>query len=49
MSALPNCPSCDSAYTYQDGLMLVCPECGHEWAEKILAEKEEPVQSPAEQ
>ncbi|MEX1251363.1 MAG: hypothetical protein WEA77_09240 [Hyphomonas sp.] len=19
--------------TYEDGAMLICPECGHEWAE----------------
>lgn len=31
MSTLPNCPSCDSSYTYHDGTLLVCPECGHEW------------------
>jgi len=31
MSNLPNCPSCNSSYTYEDGSMLVCPECGHEW------------------
>ncbi|MGE4262382.1 zinc ribbon domain-containing protein YjdM [Shewanella sp.] len=31
MSDLPNCPSCDSSYTYEDGSTLVCPECGHEW------------------
>lgn len=31
MSNLPNCPSCHSGYTYEDGDMLVCPECGHEW------------------
>lgn len=29
--SLPNCPKCDSAYTYEDGSMLMCPECGHEW------------------
>ncbi|EPH93707.1 putative alkylphosphonate utilization operon protein PhnA [Enterococcus faecalis 13-SD-W-01] len=28
---LPNCPMCDSAYTYEDRDMYVCPECGHEW------------------
>jgi len=28
---LPNCPKCDSAYTYEDGPMMVCPECGYEW------------------
>ena len=31
MSNLPNCPSCNSSFTYEDGSMLVCPECGHEW------------------
>jgi protein PhnA len=32
MSALPNCPKCKSEYTYEDGAMLVCPECSHEWS-----------------
>lgn len=32
MSTLPACPQCQSAYTYEDGAMLVCPECGHEWS-----------------
>jgi protein PhnA len=31
MSVLPNCPSCGGEYTYQDGEMLICPECAHEW------------------
>ena len=31
MSNLPNCPQCNSEYTYDDGRFLVCPECGHEW------------------
>lgn len=31
MSDLPNCPSCSSAYTYEDGSLFVCPECAHEW------------------
>ena len=31
MSNLPDCPNCKSGYTYEDGSMLVCPECGHEW------------------
>jgi len=29
---LPPCPECRSAYTYEAGSLLVCPECGHEWA-----------------
>lgn len=32
MQNLPNCPKCESSYTYEDGSVLVCPECGHEWA-----------------
>lgn len=31
MSKLPNCPKCNSEYTYEDGVQFVCPECGHEW------------------
>ncbi len=31
MSELPNCPECNSPYTYEDGNNYVCPECGHEW------------------
>lgn len=31
MPKLPNCPQCSGAYTYEDGNMLVCPECAHEW------------------
>jgi len=32
MSDLPPCPECGSAYTYEDGALLVCPGCGHEWS-----------------
>ncbi len=42
MSGLPNCPKCNSEYTYQDGLLFICPECAHEWggeAEEQAAEK----------
>ncbi|MFF2090569.1 zinc ribbon domain-containing protein YjdM [Paenibacillus sp. NPDC058174] len=31
MAALPNCPKCNSEYTYEDGNLFVCPECAHEW------------------
>jgi protein PhnA len=30
-ATLPPCPRCQSAYTYEDGALLVCPECAHEW------------------
>jgi protein PhnA len=32
MSQLPNCPKCNSTFTYEDGAVLVCPECAHEWS-----------------
>jgi len=32
MSELPACPKCHSVYTYIDGEMYICPECGHEWS-----------------
>lgn len=31
MEKLPNCPICNSEYTYEDGELLICPECAHEW------------------
>lgn len=31
MSEFPPCPQCKSPYAYESGLLLVCPECGHEW------------------
>jgi protein PhnA len=37
MPALPPCPKCQSGFTYEDGAMLVCPECAHEWAARDAA------------
>ena len=34
MANLPNCPKCNSEYTYEDGNVFVCPECAHEWTLK---------------
>lgn len=31
MNKVPNCPKCNSAYTYQDMLFYLCPECSYEW------------------
>ena len=36
MSALPHCPQCNSEYTYEDGVLLVCPECTYEWAKDAI-------------
>ncbi|WP_374016555.1 zinc ribbon domain-containing protein YjdM [Paenibacillus thiaminolyticus] len=41
MSNLPNCPQCNSEYTYEDGHLLVCPECAHEWTPGAEAEANE--------
>jgi len=28
----PACPECAGENTYPDGALLICPDCGHEWA-----------------
>ena len=35
---LPPCPQCSEAYTYEDGSLLVCPMCAHEWSPEAGAE-----------
>ena len=41
MSALPPCPQCSSPYAYPDGVLLMCPECGHEWSPESPEAEEE--------
>ncbi|MEH6949645.1 zinc ribbon domain-containing protein YjdM [Bacillus sp. JJ634] len=41
MSNLPNCPKCNSEYTYEDGSLLICPECAHEWTPGLENENSE--------
>lgn len=43
MSDLPNCPKCNSAYTYEDGALFVCPECAYEWTPELEAEDEKVI------
>ena len=45
MSTLPNCPQCQSAYTYEDGAMFICPECAHEWPQQAQPEVVEEVRT----
>jgi protein PhnA len=40
VSELPPCPKCSSPFTYEDGALLVCPECAHEWAPGAAAATE---------
>lgn len=39
--ALPACPECAENYTYEQGALLVCPMCGHEWSPEEAAAAEE--------
>lgn len=40
---LPPCPSCASDLTYENGALLTCPMCGHEWtADEAAAEADAP-------
>lgn len=40
MSDIPNCSKCGSEYTYDDGVMFVCPECGYEWPKDAIPGEE---------
>lgn len=31
MVNLPQCPQCNSEYTYEQDAFFICPECAHEW------------------
>lgn len=41
--SLPSCPECQSEYTYEDGNLYVCPECGHEWSQDAAEADDEKV------
>jgi protein PhnA len=41
MNELPKCPQCESEYTYEDGDLYICPECGQEWAKAGSVEADE--------
>ena len=41
MDQLPNCPQCGGEYTYEDGALLVCPECAHEWSKEEAGKENE--------
>lgn len=38
---LPPCPDCGEAFTYEQGTLLVCPMCGHEWSADDVATSDE--------
>jgi protein PhnA len=41
MEQIPNCPQCNSQYTYEDGQNFVCPECAYEWTQNAEVIEEE--------
>ena len=43
MSKPPSCPECNSNYTYEDRDLYVCPECAHEWNDKVQDEEIENI------
>lgn len=38
-TALPPCPACASPYAYEQGELLVCPECAFEWSVAVVVEE----------
>lgn len=45
MNQLPNCPKCNSEYVYEDGLLLVCPECAYEWNSAEVVEEDDRIRA----
>jgi len=41
MENIPNCPKCDSEFTYEDGMLYICPMCAHEWNKEGSDDEEE--------
>lgn len=42
MSEISPCPQCQSTYVYEDGEILICPECGHEFSKNQTNNTESP-------
>ena len=40
MNSLPPCPTCHCDYTYQDGNLIICPECAYEWSPEEVSAAE---------
>ena len=45
MNQLPNCPQGNSEYVYEDGLLLVCPECAYEWNPAEVVEEDDRIRA----
>ena len=40
METIPNCPKCESEYTYEEGSLFICPMCAYEWSKDAVEEVE---------
>jgi protein PhnA len=42
MKNIPNCPKCESEFTYEEGSLVICPMCTHEWSKDsdVVVEEE---------
>ena len=49
VSEYPPCPACSAEFTYQDGILFICPSCAHEWpvAGEAVAETESAMSDDA--
>lgn len=36
---LPACQKCHCEYTYEDGEMIICPECAYEWSKNSTSDE----------
>ncbi|QSE96471.1 zinc ribbon domain-containing protein YjdM [Fulvivirga lutea] len=43
MSDKNSCPECNSPYGYSTGVLMMCPECGHEWNAESQTEEPEDI------
>jgi protein PhnA len=41
MNSEPTCPNCQSEFTYEDGNLLICSVCAHEWSKNSAPEARE--------
>jgi len=41
MTDLPKCTQCNCPYTYENGSLYVCPECGYEWNIQVAESSDE--------
>lgn len=39
MSENVHCPTCSSPYAYSTGVLMMCPECNHEWNPSEIMEE----------